>query len=55
MLTLIYLSKFTLPAADACVFQVHTIGNTYMLYVFDMATDQGRILEQAGSDIENWL
>ena len=25
-----------------------------MLYVFDMATDQGRILEQAGSDIENW-
>ena len=26
-----------------------------MLYVFAMATDQGRILEQAGSDIENWL
>ena len=24
-----------------------------MFYVFDMATDQGRILEQAGSDIEN--
>ena len=32
----------------------YTLGNTYM-YVFDMATDQGRILEQAGSDIENWL
>ena len=46
---------FTLAAADTCVFQVHTIGNTYMLYVFDMATDQGRISEQAGSDIENWL
>ena len=27
--------------------------NTYMLYVFDMSTNQGRILEQAGSDIEN--
>ena len=23
--------------------------------VFDMATGQGRILERAGSDIENWL
>ena len=39
--------------AFGCVFQVHT--NTYMLYVFDMATDQERILEQTGSDIENWL
>ena len=27
----------------------------YIVYVFDMATDQGRILEQAGSNIENWL
>ena len=27
----------------------------YMLHVFDMENDQGRILEQAGSDIENWL
>ena len=33
----------------------YTLGNTYMLYVFDMAIDQGHILEQAGSDIENWL
>ena len=32
-----------------------SIGNNYTLYVFDMATDQGRILELAGSDIENWL
>ena len=32
-----------------------TLGNTYMLYVFDMATDQRCILEQAGSDIEGWL
>ena len=41
---------FTLAAAVACVFQVHTIiiANTYMLYIFDMATDQGRILKQAG-------
>ena len=31
------------------------LGNTYMLYVFDMTTDQGHILEQARSDIENWL
>ena len=37
-----------MPAFFLC-----TLGNTYMLYVFDMATDQGRILEQAGSDIEN--
>ena len=29
----------------------YTLGNTYM-YVFDMATDQGCILEQAGSDIK---
>ena len=33
----------------------HVRGNTYILYVFDMTTDQGRILEPAGSDIENWL
>ena len=32
-----------MPAFFKC-----TLGNTYMLYVFDMATDQGRILEQAG-------
>ena len=31
----------------------YTLGNTYMLYIFDMAIDQGHILEQAGSDIEN--
>ena len=39
-----------MPAFFKC-----TLSNTYMLYVFDMATDQGHILEQAGSDIENWL
>ena len=36
------LAMFTLAPADAYVFQVQ--GNTYMLYVFDMTTDQGRIL-----------
>ena len=51
----VFLAMFTLAVVGACVFQVHTIGNTYMLHVFDMATDQGRILEQAGSDIDNWL
>ena len=39
-----------MPAFFKCA-----LGNTYMLYVFDMATDQGRILEQAGSDIDKWL
>ena len=32
-----------------------TLGKTYMLYVFAMTTEQGRILEQTGRDIENWL
>ena len=37
-------------------FSFFTLGNTYMSYIFDMAlTDQRRILEKAGSDIENWL
>ena len=31
-----------MPAFFKC-----TLSNTYMLYVFDMATDQGDILEQA--------
>ena len=35
-----------MPAFFKC-----TLSNIYMLYVFDMATDQGHILEQAGSDI----
>ena len=41
----VYFSRGKMPAFFKC-----TLGNTYMLH---MATDQGRILEQAGDDIEN--
>ena len=35
---------------------VRTYVHTYIhTYVFHVATIQGRLLEQAGSDIENWL
>ena len=44
----VYFSRGKMPAFFKC-----TLGNTYMLHVFDMATDQGRILGQAGDDIEN--
>ena len=45
----VYISR-QMPA-----FFKYTLGNTYMLYIFDMAIDPGHILEQAGSDTENWL